>query len=76
MKPGMLFLIARDIIGNFIDAGVLLADGSVVKPDAHQDAVLVGLVIATLNKLGIHTPKQIDAVVSMLPLIFQLAELK
>lgn len=76
MKPGMLFLIARDIIANFVSVGVLLETGEFVTPNAMQDAQLASLVLTTLKKYGVTEPTQVDAAVSMLPLILQIAGVK
>lgn len=76
MKPGVLFLIAKDSIQAFVDVGVLKSDGTFVKPNPAQDAILIAKIIEIMKKYGVHTPSQLDAVVAMLPLIFQLAGLK
>jgi len=76
MKPGVFFLIGRDIIGAFVSVGLILDDGTFVKPNVTQDLQLIAAVNAVLKKYGVTEPRQVDAVIAMLPLIFQIAGLK
>jgi hypothetical protein len=76
MNAGQVFLIVKDIIQVFVDMGLLLPTGAFVKPTAQQDAALIARVNGVLKAHGLVEPTQVDAVIALLPLIFQLVGLK
>jgi hypothetical protein len=76
MTAGTVFLIVRDVIQVFVDVGVLLPSGAVVGPTAQQDAQIAAKVNAVLKAHGLVEPAQVDAVIQLLPLVFQLVGLK
>jgi hypothetical protein len=76
MKAGVVFLIVADIIKVFMNMGLLLSDGTFVKPNAQQDALLISQVNGVLKNHGLTEPVQVDAIIALLPLIFQIVGLK
>lgn len=76
MTLGKVLLIIRDIIQILVNLGLLKSDGTLVKPTAQQDALLISQVNNVLKAHGLTEPTQVDAVIALLPLIFQLVGLK
>ena len=74
MKSGLVLLIFKDVVQDLQDAGMILADGSFnFPPTVTPYEVLAGKVNAQLLAHGIKEPKQIQAVIGVIPLVLMLA---
>lgn len=74
MKPGLVLLIFKDVVQDLQDNGMITADGSFNFPStAAPYEVLASKVNAQLLAHGVTEPRQVQAIIGMIPLILMLS---
>lgn len=76
MKVGTALEIAADVINVLVSMGLIDASGDFVTPTAQQDAILAAKIEQVVKAHGVIIPAQIDAIIALLPLIFQIFGIK
>lgn len=74
MKPGLVLLIFKDVVQDLQDEGMIEADGGFNFPStASPYEVLANKVNSQLLAHGIKEPKQVQAVIGIIPLVLMMA---
>lgn len=69
---GQALIVLGEIIQDFKDSGILLANGDLTVTDLSTDLKAIAMVESTLKAAGLNVPAKADEILAMLPTLVKL----